>query len=259
MDHSISERLKMHGITEVVLNFYGSGDSGSLDEGYCATESGDVVPNALSSSEMLKTFDAAIDKLGIGGYEVNEGGGGSLVFSVGFDDQGNASLVLDTENSSFYENIEEDSPVELASTYTAEPIDAELLKGQALKVTMSFAGSGDSGDVTDFEVTDAEGNEVTLEDKASEAIEDALFRELSDHIFPGWEIDEGSNGTLVAQVAADGTLTIDGENSEITSYLTEEAYQTLSELTLQAHDLDIKGPAADPLASETNTQAPSLQ
>lgn len=67
--------------------------------------------------------------------------------------------------------------------------------GLAGSVCLTYAGSGDSGCIEDID-----GN---VSDKAREALEEWLYLELETR-YGGWEINEGSSGTVTVDFDTGG-------------------------------------------------------
>lgn len=76
----------------------------------------------------------------------------------------------------------------------------DFFKGIAT-VTVTYAGSGDSGSIDEVTAHDAKGKEVTLTPEQNTAVEERLYDLLSD--LPDWCNNDGGQGTATFTVADD--------------------------------------------------------
>lgn len=78
---------------------------------------------------------------------------------------------------------------------TEDAVVARLL-GDAATITVSYSGSGDSGQIDDVTVCDAGGGKLDL-DKEDEELITAYCYDKLDELYGGWENNDGAAGEFV--------------------------------------------------------------
>lgn len=81
-----------------------------------------------------------------------------------------------------------------------DEILALLARNNVAKAEVIYNGSGDEGCIDECCYYDAENKEVTLPKEDADSVEEYIFACLEENR-PGWEINEGSNGTAHINVA----------------------------------------------------------
>lgn len=66
----------------------------------------------------------------------------------------------------------------------------------AAKITISYSGSGDSGNIDEAQVWDRDGDPIDINKDLELAIDNYTFNLLTFH-YGGWEINDGSQGTII--------------------------------------------------------------
>lgn len=90
------------------------------------------------------------------------------------------------------------------------------LPASAAKVHMTYYGSGDSGDIDEFDILDENDEPVDVEDDVEESVRDILWETFPNGMHAGWENNDGGRGTIDLDLKA-GTYTY-----EHADYYTEE-------------------------------------
>jgi hypothetical protein len=191
----LSDLLQEHRVEKVVIRYYGSGDEGSVQDIKFHPE-GVYVPKWAED----RLCDVA-ESYCPDGYENNDGGYGTLTL---YPAEGTA----EREHCDWYEDAE-DMPV--ADARLPKRLHQQLQKLGVVEITARFDGSGDSGQIEEFEALPVD---VEIPDALRERIEDLLGGLLPG----GWEINEGSYGTFTVDVEsgditteAAGRITSDSE------------------------------------------------
>src|SRR5438105_11350654 len=71
------------------------------------------------------------------------------------------------------------------------------LPKEVVKVEVSYNGSGDNGNIDQVDFFDIKGSSVDVTDKG---LIDFIFNFTDNNLPDGWEIDDGSSGTLIIDV-----------------------------------------------------------
>ncbi|MBE0506754.1 MAG: hypothetical protein IBX50_08540 [Marinospirillum sp.] len=234
-----NENQKLPGsLARATLSFSGSGDSGDID----TFEFYDANGNELDFLEALDDlvndlFEEAVSN-DFAGYEIDGGGGGDLCFDV-YHKDGKVYFVLNLDESSLYYCQRE---VDSAIIHN-DKASIDLTSSEPLHIEVEFSGIGDSGSIDEINITRKNGGALDDEDPEWEsAIEDAVY-DLLEKILPGWEIDEGSCGTLVFSHPGGGAqqAVIDVDESQFTSFYEESYEQSLAPciLSCSADNFDL--------------------
>jgi hypothetical protein len=179
------ELLHQHGIQKVTIQYEGSGDSGGI-------EHVELEPSHIKFPTAIQhQFWDLAEGFCPDGYENNDGGYGTLTLFITL---GCAQL----EHTDRYEDTES-LTVQPASL--PDDLKQSLATDGVIRLTASFDGSGDSGQI----------ETVTVEPEGIE-ISDALWDKLDDFLLEllpgGWEINEGSFGQFDIDVGQ-GQVTVD--------------------------------------------------
>jgi hypothetical protein len=191
----VGDALEEHGITQVVIHYDGSGDSGSVGE----------VDYTPADKSLPDWIDAKLRALAEGycpeGYENNEGGYGTLTLNV-------LDGLAELEHHDRYEDAED---LDVPTVPLPQELQQRLTQLGVTAITAHFDGFGDSGQIDQMTV---EPDSVTLDPGLSDALDDFLVEQLPG----GWEINEGSFGDFQVDVA-NGQVT-----AEAFSRVAEEAH-----------------------------------
>lgn len=223
--HNENQKLP-DSLARVTLSFSGSGDSGNIDtfEFYDANGNELDFREALEDSLINNLFEEAANN-DFAGYEINDGGSGDLYFDV-YHQDGKVYFVLNLDESNLYYCKEESDSVTIHNDKAA----IDLTSSEPLHIEVEFSGSGDSGSIDEIIITRKNGG--ALDDEAPEwksAIEDAVY-DLLEKTRAGWEINEGSSGTLVFSHSGGGAqqAIIDADESQFTTFYAEDEWQSLA-------------------------------
>ncbi len=180
----IADLLQEQRVEKVVIRYHGSGDDGCI-EGVEFEPEEAYVPKWAEDRlcELAECYCPA-------GYQDNDGGYGTLTL---YPSEG----IAEREHCDWNEDAE-DMPVN--DGRLPKRLHRQLQKLGVVEITARFDGSGDSGQIEDFEVLPMN---VLIDDALRDRIEDLLVRLLP----AGWEINDGSFGTF----------TVDAESGDITA------------------------------------------
>jgi hypothetical protein len=215
---TLKEILEQNKITEITVYFSGSGDSGGIDEieisadGALSKEVKKAIENEMSNfayDEMSKAM---------GGFEINEGGGGKLTLK--FDDNQWISEINGYYN---YEESEIDQDLDIPLDDSQRSAIEDLLGEHLMdidKISIEYYGSGDSGGIENVSFSKDYKNleeDETLRKATNELTN--FFENLVDEYHPGFEINNGGEG-LFNVTLSEGKIS----NVHLTS-----SYYTLNE------------------------------
>ena len=115
----------------------------------------------------------------------------------------------------------EEARLETAKAALKREIIPRLKKWGVAKLKVEYSGYGDSGAINCIEYLDAQGQPVNM-DLVRSASDPEIERMIYEFLPSGFEINDGSQGTLTVDVTA-GTATIEhGENYTETRNSTQE-------------------------------------
>jgi len=180
--------LEDQGLEEIQLFYNGSYGEGDAFIGHALDQ--DKAKVSVKQTDVQPLLDAIIhtlDEQRPSWDNSDDGTGGSV------------TIQLDAKEVTFkhFENYLDTQ----SSTNSIEMSDElkQLLESvKGVNVRMSYDGYGDSGDISDFSVTDADDNDIAdkLDNTITERIQEHLF-----YLVPGgWKINEGSSGVVSADL-----------------------------------------------------------
>jgi len=167
----LAKSLRQHRIARAIVNYDGSGDSGSVAEIRYVRE-GANVPGLVEE----RLCDLA-ENYCPEGYEDNDGGYGTLTI---YAKQGLAALV-------HFDRFEDSEDMGVHAATLPKRLAKRLANVGVTTVTACFDGFGDSGA---FEDMATEPESATLDKTLADAVENFLF----DLLPQGWEFDCQHNG-----------------------------------------------------------------
>jgi len=210
---TVADHLESLGVERVEAIFAGSGDEGHVVEVVPYTRDGGeaVLPRELDGE--LSDLAGMWAQNTFPGYENNEGANGIVRME---SRDGRWRAVVECSHMDHIDEEPRMSDKQVASALR-EAVDNG---GPALRdrvsglhdagirtVCVSFAGSGDEGDISDvivFHAPDLRSEDPDLERRAGEVFGEIVMDIVNEDAYPGYEWNEGGGGDIEVDLSGDG-------------------------------------------------------